>query len=258
MSEEIVDAEIVEEQTPQGPLKVVVIGDNLLAETTFHAFNVPRGVENYMFSVDQIDEAIELAPSLVFWCEEIPIKKNDSMDDSDFLSGVQKLLRNSPAGLCVRSTISIELFERMMMSMGQEMFNRRVTYMPELSEGKDVASLLSSPYQLIGGDSETLQMHMNLLQQTSWFSANEVRTGTVPEVIYAKLAMSGFRLVQQRYFDEIFDAVLDMKNANPMVVSRLINASVVPSHVSGVQLYDARIFSGATDKLTLLESCLGD
>jgi hypothetical protein len=250
--EEIVDAEIVEE-TPatKGPLKIAVIGDesNPLAMSTYRAFDVPRGVETHLFEVDRIDDAIEAKPNLVFWCEELGVKKNDTIDDGDFLTAVQKFVRSNGAGVCIRSTINMDVHDRLMMSLTREGVNAKVAYMPEVC----------GDVQLLGGSPETIQSQVRIMESASWFSTRNLMHGTIAEVVYANLAISGYRLVQQTFFDQLHGAVMDMKGANPMVVNRLtvdaLGHGVTPSWTNNFQ-YDARVFSGSTDKLTLIESCL--
>lgn len=250
MADEIVDAEIVEE-TPRKPLTVVVIGsdENALAQSTYCAFNVPKGVETHLFSSDKIEEALNVAPNLVFWCEEIRVKKNDILDDADFLAAVQKFVRGTGSGICIRSTINIDVHDRLMMALTREGVDAKVVYMPDAL----------GDVQLIGGAPETIEQQVRILETASWFRTKNMMYGTIAEVTYAYLAVSGYRLVEQRYFDDLHEAVMDMKGANPMVVNRLTTSALghgtTPTWVSNFE-YDGRIFTGATDKLSLIEHCL--
>tara|TARA_S200002703_G_scaffold159957_1_gene175700 strand:+ start:2753 stop:3562 length:810 start_codon:yes stop_codon:yes gene_type:complete len=266
--QEIVDAEIVEEtpatEESKGPLQVAVIGqdDDPLTIATAKAFNVPRGVEVSMYTTEDLDALVEAKPNIVFYCEEIPVKKNDSLDDGDFIAAIQKLIRIAGAGVCIRSTLNVEAFERLIMSLTKQVFDNKIVYMPDLTDSSNVEDIISSPVHLIGGTGEALQQHMSVLGNMSWFSARELVSGSVPEIIYTKLAATGYRMVQAKFFNELYDAVMDIKNANPMLVSRqvqkVLGVCAVPSQISDTMVYDGRIFAGATDKLTLIESCLGD
>jgi len=257
MSEENIgeDVQLVEDDSPKN-LQVAVIGDNALARATWSAFVVPRGVDSFIYPADRIDDCIESKPNIVLWCEPIGVKKNDTMDDGDFIASIQKLIRGVGAGVCIRSTITVETYERMLMALTPEIFNKKIVYMPDLSDSSDERTILNSCVTLVGGDPEVLDQHLNVLRNMSWFNTTDIRSGTIPEVIYAKLATSGIRLVKQKFYDELFNAVMDLKNANPMVVSSLIGNSVVPSHVSEADLFDGRIFAGATESLTLIDACL--
>lgn len=266
MTEEIVDAEIVEEtpatEESKGPLQVAVIGqdDDPLTIATAKAFNVPRGVEVSTYTVEDIDTLVEARPNVVFYCAEIPVKKNDSLDDGDFIAAIQRLIRIAGAGVCIRSTLNVETFERLIMSLTKQVFDNKIVYMPDLTDSANVEDIISSPIHLVGGTGEALSQHMNVLRTMSWFSARELVTGTVPEAIYTKLAATGYRMVQAQFFNELYDAVMDIKNANPMLVARQVQnvtgVCTVPSQVSDTMRYDGRIFAGATDKLSLIESCL--
>lgn len=257
MSEENIgeDVQLVEGDSPKN-IQVAVIGDNALARATWSAFVVPRGVDAYIYPAERIDDCLESKPNLVFWCDPIGVKKNDTMDDGEFMTAIQKLVRAVGAGICVRSTITVETYERMLMALTPEIFNKKIVYMPDLTDSSEERTILNSCVTLVGADSETLTQHIDVLRNMSWFNTTEIRSGTIPEVIYAKLATSGIRLVKQKFYDELFNAVMDLKNANPMIVSQLIGNTVVPSHVSEGDLFDGRIFAGATETLTLIDACL--
>lgn len=264
MSEEVVDAEIVEENgTPEGPLKIAVVGrDTALSTATARAFAVPRGVEveTYTSEPEDIDACVEYRPNVVFWCDEIDVKRNDSLDDSALLAAIQKLVRITGAGVCIRTTINIETYERLIMSLTREIFDNKIIYMPDLTDSANVADIITQDVQVIGGSGAALEAHMGVLRNMSWFSTGKLVTGAIPEVVFAKLAVSGYRLVQQTFFDELHDAVMDMKNANPMVVNNIVSQTLgsgaVPSFVTERDRTDSRIFAGATDTLTLIDKCL--
>ena len=260
--EEIVDAEIVEETpAPQGPIQIAVIGDenNPLAMATYRAFEVPKGVEVLLFEADRLDDAVEAKPNVTFWCEPLGVKKNDSLDDAEFLAAVQKLVRGAGSGICIRSSINMETHDRLLMALQKEVFDAKVIYMPSMTDSESINDILNSPV-VVGGNQESLKQHFGVLDTSSWFGLSDVVTGTMQEVIFTKLINSGYELVRQKFFDEAFDAVMDIKGANPMRVARMVRKTMgefpVPSHVNCNVLYDGRIFAGATDKLTLIESCL--
>jgi hypothetical protein len=257
--QEISDAEIVEE-TPKGSLRVAVIGeeDNALTRATLLSFGVPKGVDAQRYSVDDIDKCVESTPNVVFWCEPIDVKKNDSLDDSDLLASIQKLVRVSRSGICLRSVINIETHDRLVMSLTKEGFDAKVVYMPDMSDSQNVSDIIDASL-IMGGSQQAISALVGILSGASWFNTLDLVTGTAAEVVYTRLVVSGYNMVRQKYFDEVHEAVLDMKGANPMVVNRLITKVLgdvpVPSSVNE-NVYDARIFAGATDKLTLIESCL--
>lgn len=266
MSDEVVDAEVVEETSaPPKDLHVAVIGpDSALTAATARAFAVPRGVqvETFTSEPEDIDACVEFAPNIVFWCEDIPVKKNDSQNDTDLLAGIQKLIRQTGAGICIRTSITIETFERVIMSLTKDVFDNKIIYMPDMSDSLNIVDILSSDVQVVGGSEDALRSHLGVMQNLSWFSTRKLITCTIPEAIYTKLAVSGYRMVNQKFFNELHDAVMDVKNANPMAVNkhvqRVLDVDIVPSFTSCYDEIDARIFAGATDKLTLIESCLGD
>jgi len=267
MTEEVVDAEVVEQnQVPEerGPLKIAVIGleDDPLTAGTVRAFNAPRGVEvtTWTSEPEDIDALIEEKPAIVFWCDPITVKKNDTQDDSVLIGSLQRILRGCGSGVCIRSSINVDTFERLMMSLTKQVVDNKIVYMPDLTDSANLSDHITPPIQILGGSPEVIKAHMEIIQNATWFSAEELKVTSFAEAVYVKLATTGYRLVQQKFFDELHEAVMDMKNANPMVVSRIVRSTLgvsnVPSHVSSGLCYDARIFTGGTDTLSLIESCL--
>jgi hypothetical protein len=267
MSEEQLPAES-ETPAPAGPMTVVVIGDESLplTQATVSAFNVPIGAEVSVMPLSEIDAVVEAQPGLVFFTDEIRIKKNDTFDDNDLLGALQKLLKMTDTGICIRSTLNIETTERIIMAMSKPAFDAKVVLMPDTTGSNDIATLINPPVQYLGGTQEAIQALMGILTNLSHFSAADVKTGSAFDVVYANLAISGFRVVKQKYFDELYNGVMDLKNSNPMIVRRLVEfhpalvdpSLTVPSFVTNKSVHDATVFNGATDSLTVLSAALGE
>lgn len=268
MSEEQLPQTTEENQEPKGPMSVFVMGDEKcpLTKATAAAFRVPLGATVEVASLSDIDRVVELKPGLVFITEEIRVKKNNTLDDADLINVVQKLVRMTDSGICIRSSLNIETTERLIMGISKPAFDAKIVYMPDTTGSSDLGQLISPSVQYMGGTQEAVQSFMGIVTNLSQFTAGMVHNGSVFDVVYANLAVSGFRIVKQKFFDELYDGVLDLKNANPMVVRRLVEkhpdlvdpSLCVPSFVTEKSFYDSTIFNGATDALTVLSTALGD
>jgi len=262
-------------------LRVGVIGNNLLASATDVAFNTKSTERKVVASTSDVDELIQWRPGLAVICSEIPLLKNDTLDDADFLNAVNKLVKQIDCGICIRSTLNIETIERLIMSLGPDVFDAKVIYMPEVNDSQSIGDVISADFALVGGGEKALPAFMQLIKHTTHISAQEVMTGTVFEVAYAKLGLAGFKAVKQTFFNQLYDTIMDVKNANPAIVRRLMEKSplmtdrstMIPTFIrarvneevsykqarsyAGEYLNsDVRMLIGMTDKLSLLDECV--
>jgi hypothetical protein len=276
------DADALEREKQQGQqLRVGVIGDNVLAQSTYVAFDT-RNVERFQATtLDDIDSLVEWRPTLSVYCADIPLLKNDTLDDSDFINTMVKLVKTVESGILVRTTLNIETIERLIVALGYDVFNAKVIYMPEFSSSQNVGDLLVSDFHAVGGDDKALQAFMGILKHTTHFSAKEIVTGSVFEIAYAKLGAVGFKAVKQTFFNQLHETILDVKNANPTIVRRLLEKTpelndksvMVPTFVRArtddsvsykqARSYsgefendDVRMLAGMTDRIPLVDECI--
>lgn len=264
MSEEI---EVQPENATPQIFKVAVVGSNDLAMMTYAAFDVANTERFRVDKLEDIEMVNEWGPSLVVFCEDLVVKKNRTLNDSEFIAAIGKVIRQNNCGICIRNVMNMETVERLIMTLTYPVFQAKIIYFPQMTSPLEKGDYIVNDYTLIGGDQKSLEGFMPILQHLTHFSLSNVTIGSVFEVVYAKMAISGFKAVRQKYFDEVYDAILDIKNANPALVRRMIEKSpdlntksvMVPTSVTGLDtMNDVRIFSGGTDKLTLLDACIGD
>ncbi len=262
-------------------MRIGIVGDNAVAEAMYAAFDA-RGVERKVAkTLDEVDELIRWKPSVTYICNEIPFMKNDVLDDAEFINIINKLVRQCGTGICIRSTINVETVERLMAALSYDVVRTKVVYNPVMTDSTDVGKILTSDIEFFGGDEKSLTAHLNILKNVSNFAAREIETGTIFEIVYAKLALSGLKAVKQTFFNQLHDAILDVKGANPAIVRRLIQKSpelvdrsvMVPTFIrartgedvtykqarafGGEYLNkDVRMFVSMTDKLSLLDECI--
>lgn len=261
--------------------RVGIVGDNALGRAADVAFNTKTTERKMVSGFQDVDELIAWKPQIAIICADVPLLKNDTLDDAELLDTVNKLIRQIECAVCIRSTMNIETIERMILSMGPQAFDAKVIYMPEVADPNNLGSVLSADYALIGGAEKTIPAFLKIVRDTSQLSAQEVVVGTVFEVAYAKLGIAGFKAVKQTYFNQLYDTILDVKNANPINVRRMMEKSseltdrttMVPTFIraqaeEGVTYKQARAYSGEylnddvrlligmTDKLPVLDECV--
>lgn len=262
-------------------LRVGIIGDNLLAKATEVAFNTKSTDRKIISDYTSVDELIEWKPTLTVICADIDLLKNDTLDDVNFLTAINKLVKQIDSAICIHSTMNIEVVERLMGSLGKDLFDVKIIYMPELSDQSSIGEILSAEMVAVGGSEKSIQDFLHLLEHTSHLSFQNIVTGTVFEVTYAKLGVAGFKAVKQTYFNQLYDTIMDVKNANPAIVRRMMErcpdivdrSTMIPTfvraHVEGDISYkqarsyggeylnrDVRVLVGMSDKLPLLDECI--
>ena len=269
------------EKKAPSKLRVGIVGDNLLGRASDVAFNTKATERLVVSGIEQLDELIGWKPTLAVICMDIPLRKNDSLDDSDFLNIVNTLIKRIDCGICIRSTLNIETIQRLIMSLGMEVFEAKVTYMPDVSDSTSLGDILAPKFSLVGGSEKAVGAFMQLIKHTTHLSTQDLAVGTIFEVAYAKLGISGFKAVKQTYFNQLHDTILDVKNANPTIVRRMMEQApdltdtslMIPTFIrAGVDpdvTYkqarsfggeylnrDVRMLVGMTDKIPLVDECV--
>jgi len=261
-------------------IRIGVIGDNTVAQAMQLAFD-GKTVDTMIISgLEGIDDLVDWKPGITFICTPVPLLKNDSVDDAELINMVNKLIRGCGSGVCIKTSINIETIERLIKALTYEVMMKKVTYNPVFGDDTDIGNILSPAVEYFGGDPAVIPEHMKIMQHTSVFSAQQFITGSIFEVAYAKLAVSGFKAVKQTYFNQLHDAIMDTGGANPSIVRRMIEKSpdltnrdvMIPTFIrgrtdSGISYKQARSFGGefendvrmfasTTDKLPLLDECI--
>ena len=269
------------EQGGQKNLRVGIVGTNTVARATNVAYDTKGAERKIVGGIEDLDSLIDWKPNVVFLCTELSLLKNDTLDDAELVNIVNKIVRTSGAGVCIRTTINIETIERLIQAIGWEQFQAKVMYNPVMGDADSMADILTPDVEYFGGDEKAIQAHVNILKHLTHFSATTIVPGTVFEVAYAKMAVAGFKAVKQTYFNQLQDAVLECGGANPVIVRRMIEQApdlldrsvMIPTYVrarvndeltykqsrsfSGeFENADVKMFVGMTDKLPLLDECI--
>jgi hypothetical protein len=258
---------------PVGKLRIGIIGDNYLADATRASFD-----RNLVDVVQGDMEEILKATNIVYICEDLPLLKNNTAYDAELLDLFSKIHRESDAGVCLKTTITHETLARIISVTDAQWFLGKVIYSPEVAE--TALEVLNGDTLMIGGDEKTIEAHTNIIMNNTIVGAKKMLVGTHHEIVYAKLAIVGFKAVKQTFFNQMYQTIIDCEGANPAKVRRLIESSDVmqdtslsiPTFIKAgldaeITPKDARSFGGEyansdvrmlvgmTDRLTVLDEC---
>ena len=261
-------------------LRIGVVGNDLVSNAMGIAFDPVMVDVMRVDGLEQIDDLIDWHPGVTFLCNPVKVLENDSVDDADLINMVAKLIKGCGSGICIRSTLAIETVERLIKTLGYDVLLQKVVYNPVMTDGTDVGSILTPSIEYFGASDEVLSKHMDIMKGTSIMSVSQIRSGSIFEVAYAKLAINGFKAVKQTFFNQLHDTIMDCGGASPSNVRRLIETSealtdrsvMVPTFVrakadsgmthkrarsfSGEFENDVRVLSSMTDKIPLLDECI--
>lgn len=262
----------------KGKLRVGVIGNNYLADATRICFDAKLNDVYTVASEDELDSLIEYKPQVVFVCVDLPLLKNDTIDDAALIAMMVRFSKETQAGVCLKTTINSETADRIAAATGAEWFVKKFLYSPELNETVD--GVLSSDIMFVGGTPDVIEAHMTIMRSGTVLLPKRIINGTINEVIFAKLGAVGFKAVKQTFFNQLHQAILDIEGANPSVVRQILTQVIehddvlmIPTFIraqadSNLTMKQARSFGGEfantdvkmlssmTDRLTVLEECI--
>lgn len=259
-------------------IRIGIVGKNYLSQSVKVSAD-PKSCELLEIEgTKELDSLIEWRPNLVFICTDIPLLKNDSLDDAEFINTVSKISKQTEAGVCIKTSLNIETFERLVSAVGIDSVMNKLIYSPEIEE--TLEGVLNSETVLVGGYGKALESHVDVLTNLSTYLMKNVITGSFNTIIFTKLGLSGWKAVKQTYFNQLHNAIMDIGGANPSTVRRNILKSkgkddhlVLPVFFrsqsdDSVTLKQARAYGGEylnsdvkmfvsmIDKLPLLEECI--
>jgi len=262
----------------QNKFRIGILGQNYLAQSVRVSLDT-KSIDYKHLDAHDIDALVDWQPALVFVCTDIPLLPNNSVDDAVFIDNILKLSKKTDSGICIKTTINHDTFNTLTAAVGNPFIQTKVVYSPEVSENMD--DILNGEFVLLGGAAASVKSLKEIMMNVTSYSMKEIITDTIPNIIFTKLGLSGFKAVKQTYFNQLHQTILDIGGSNPTAVRRLmlrhplltditltiptyIRASV-DSEVSYKQAIsyggeyansDVKLLVGMTDKLTVLDECV--
>lgn len=280
MSEEqqIISAEVVNPNADKGDqrLRLAILGDTRTSRVVSAAFDGPAVVQE---TFSDVDEVVSFKPGVTFVCLNVGLDDNESLDDAELISVVQKLMRQTQGGVCIKSTISPETVERLMSALDPSEFYGRLVYSPEYGDSSSLDYMLTPDFLLLGGSEDAIKAHMGILENLTMYSFGSIKTGSIMEIVFTKMAISGFVALKQAYFNQLYDTTMEYKVSFPRVRKLIESTPVfarsvaVPTFIraqteSGVSYKKARSYNGeylnvdvvafasCTDKMPIMDEVI--
>ena len=181
---------------------------------------------NYSTTIDQL---IEQQPFLVFVCTPTPTSKTGRIDAAVTLDSILKLLKHTQAGIVLKSTVTPDIIERVVMTANQMGTVDRLIYAPEFLTEKNADYEYCNPkYMVLGGLEPCVNEFMGFLQECSYVTFPKNTDGGIHvvnpmEASYVKYAINAFLAMKVTFFNQLNDALsADSFNVNSIKVLKTL------------------------------------
>lgn len=269
-----------QKQNSSSKLKVSILGDTDLAIAVKTLFNTNRAESSIFTSVD---ESITWTPNLTFICLPTRLLQNDTLDDSDIINAIQKTIKQSTGGVCLKTAVSPDTITRIQSAIDAESFEKRFVYSPEVYDSEDVAAIINPKTILIGGLNPSASAVIDVYRNYSnlVIENNKIQTCSPIEAAFVKLAISGFTAVRQTFFNQLYEVSSEYDDINFTNVRRIfssrdyskeisttlptfirskdqegLNNKMAKNHRGEYLNRDVKIFAALSDKTPLIDECV--
>jgi len=282
------EAQVVSETKNEKPaqrsvskLKLAVLGDRDKTVGIRTLFEQPEvEVRNF----ERVDDLVVWDPNLSFICCETKLLSNDTLEDSEVIDAVSKILLQTKGGICLKSNISPETVQRIYSSCRPDDIEKRFVYNPAIGDIYAVEDTLYPELVILGGSKEAADALISIYSNMSnmVFREKSVVYCSAFDASFFKLAVSGYKAVVQTFFNQLHDVAGEYDGVNMnQIRSMFLDARVmensrllsVPTFVrckesenlsykrarayKGEYLNeDVRLFAGMSDKLPLIDECV--
>ena len=229
-----------ENREARGFLPKLESGSKPLIGIVGHGF-VGRAVES-AFSEDQfdkflvdpkynvsIDQLVEKNPNIVYICAPTPSNPTTGRVDAKIVEdSVLKLLRNTDAGIVIKSTIPPDVVDRLLRSIEMDQIVR-VIYAPEfLRESSAVDDYLNPEFMVFGGVRGAISELLSLYNSSTQISvpSDKVFLLNPVEASFVKYAINTFLATKVTFFNNLWDAIINdgFGACNPNSILRAVVA----------------------------------
>jgi len=185
---------------------------------------------NYSTTIDQL---IEQQPILAFVCTPTPTSKTGRIDAAVTLDAILKLLKHTQAGIVLKSTVTPDVVEKIVMTANNMGSTDRFIYAPEFLTEKNADYEYCNPkYMVLGGMESCVNEFLGFLHECSFvvLPKNTEEDGGIHivnpmEASYVKYAINAFLAMKVTFFNQLHDAMSDDEfNINPIRVLKTLGA----------------------------------
>lgn len=248
---------------------VAVLGDNDLAKSVKTlVFGERINIES-----KTVDELKDFQPIMTFICLDVSLTENYLQEDATLIDACKKASKIG-AGIVLKTTVSPETLDRIKNAIGPQAWQSLFVYSPEIET--TLHGILNCDTELVGVDPEISEKHKSFFENlTLDFRPNRV-VGTPSDICLAKMAVVGRRAVMQEYYNQLFEFVADWDKGAYGTVKNMISKIDDKDKMYKIPVWvrskvidgedgtsqgefenkDAKIFSGVTDKMTLVDEAI--
>ena len=290
MTNEVPETEIP--QIPQDPSQKFFFptdpnygkGDKALIGVVGHGF-VGKAVErSFMADVERflvdpnysttLDQLIEQEPALCFVCTPTPVGGTGRIDAAVTTDAVLKLIRQTKAGVVLKSTVTPDIVDKICRTIGEEA--HRFIYAPEFLTEKNADHEFCNPnFMVFGGLQSSVSTLIDFFHYNTYVKLpkNTEDDGGIHichpvEASFVKYGLNCFLAMKVVFMNQLMDACGDESwTVNPLMVAKILSSEprVGATHWRAPGPDGKKGFGGAcfpkdlsalinySDKFTLLE-----
>lgn len=248
---------------------VAVVGDNDLAKSV----KVLVFGERINIESKNVDELKEFQPVITFICLDVSLTENYLQEDATLIDACKKASKTG-SGIVLKTTVSPETLDRVKNAIGPDAWEKVFVYSPEIET--NLHGILNCDTELVGVNSDNSETHKSFFENlTLDFRPNRI-VGTPSDICLAKMAIVGRRAVMQEYYNQLFEFTADWDKSAYGTIKNMISKIDDKDKMYKIPVWvrskvvdgedgtgqgefenkEAKIFSGVTDKMTLVDEAI--
>ena len=190
-------------------LKIGIVGHGFVGKAVEYGFTTN---ETTMFLVDPkynttIDDLIEWEPNMTFICAPTPMNEDGSIDAVIVQDAVLKLSHHANCGIVIKSTITPDIMDSIILSINPEK-RKKIVYNPEfLTEKSANEQFIEPQFHIMGGDLEATAALERIYDLFSFCKPCPVFRMTAVEASFVKYAINTFLATKVTFFNQLYDSV---------------------------------------------------
>ena len=190
-------------------LRVGIVGHGFVGKAVDYGFTT---TETEKFLVDPlydttIDDLIDWEPNIVFICAPTPMNEDGSIDAVIVQDAVLKLTKHANCGLAIKSTVTPDIMDQLIMSVDPEK-RKKIVYNPEfLTEAAANEQFIEPKFHIMGGPPEACAALERIYDLFSFCKPCPVYKMTAVEASFVKYAINSFLATKVTFFNQMYDAI---------------------------------------------------
>jgi UDPglucose 6-dehydrogenase len=229
--------------------KLGIVGHGFVGQAVDYAFTNPH-VEK--FYVDpkygtNIDDLVAWQPHMTFVCAPTPMLENGAVDATIVNDAVLKLVQHTNSGIAIKSTVTPDVINNLMVTVFFKDAADRVVYNPEfLTENSAKEQFIHAPFHVFGGTPPAVEGLISVYNMFSMCTMNNIFRTAPVEAAFIKYAINSFMALKVTFFNQLYDASTGMgASFNNIIAGLEQDPRIGKSHMRVPGFDGKRGFGGA-------------